>query len=81
MSFPEYCLMELMITRLSLLKPTTRKNLRGGNGVLNYHYLFEIAAAPHTNGGFQYGSQLTFIGAVNNAPSVEDGRLSLDLKW
>lgn len=43
-----------------------------GDG-LNYHYLFEIAAAPYTDSNLKYGSFVTFIGAINNAPSVDDG--------
>jgi hypothetical protein len=48
------------------------KGHHDGDG-LSYHYMFEIAAAPYTDPNIQNGGFVVFIGAINNAPSVDDG--------
>lgn len=43
------------------------------DGTLNYHYVFEIAAAPYNDPSIEDGGHFDFIGSINSSPSTDDG--------
>lgn len=40
---------------------------------VNYHYVFEIAAAPYSDPSLRDGGHFDFIGSINSSPSTDDG--------
>jgi len=43
------------------------------DGVVNYPYVFEIAAAPYEDSYLSQGGQFDFIGSINSSISADDG--------